>query len=326
MEIANPIYDVVFKYLMEDNKVAKIMLSTLTDLDIIELEFLPQELSHFKDDVDKKLSKRYTVFNLSIYRLDFSARIKEKDGSEKLIIIEVQKSKFTNESMRFRKYLGKQYMNENLFEWAEDHAKNTFKSGIPILPIYFLGESFSEFSNYPVIHITRTVKDRYSNEVLSSKTKFIDALFHEGIIINIPALRKSRRDELEVLLSIFDQDNRAQNHHIMNVKETDFPEKFRPIIRRLQSATQEKEVRDIMIVEDDFLSELQDYENRIVDERKLKDEALRKQKEALRKQEEAQRKQEEAIMFLIELGVSKDNIASKLNIPVSDIDRLIKGK
>ena len=261
----------------------------------------------------------YSIYPFIDYRLDFSARIKEKDGSEKLIIIEVQKSKFTNESMRFRKYLGKQYMNENLFEWAEDHAKNTFKSGIPILPIYFLGESFSEFSNYPVIHITRTVKDRYSNEVLSSKTKFIDALFHEGIIINIPALRKSRRDELEVLLSIFDQDNRAQNHHIMNVKETDFPEKFRPIIRRLQSATQEKEVRDIMIVEDDFLSELQDYENRIVDERKLKDEALRKQVEA-------QRKQEEAIIFLIELGVSKDNIASKLNIPVSDIDRLIKGK
>ncbi|MBK8052614.1 MAG: hypothetical protein IPK35_04845 [Saprospiraceae bacterium] len=81
MEIANPIYDVVFKYLMEDNKVAKIILSTLTDLDIIELEFLPQELSHFKVDDDKKLSKRYTVFNLSIYRLDFSARIKEKDGN-----------------------------------------------------------------------------------------------------------------------------------------------------------------------------------------------------------------------------------------------------
>ncbi|MBK8052613.1 MAG: hypothetical protein IPK35_04840 [Saprospiraceae bacterium] len=86
-------------------------------------------------------------------------------------------------------------------------------------------------------------------------------------------MRKSRRDELEVLLSIFDQDNRAQNHRIMNVKETDFPEKFRPIIRRLQSATQEQEVRDIMIVEDDFLSELQDYENRIVDERKLREEA-----------------------------------------------------
>lgn len=64
MEIANPIYDVVFKYLMEDNKVAKIILSTLTDLDIIELEFLPQELSHFKVDDDKNYQN---VILFSIY-------------------------------------------------------------------------------------------------------------------------------------------------------------------------------------------------------------------------------------------------------------------
>jgi hypothetical protein len=37
MQIANPLYDVVFKYLMEDNKVAIIIMATLTDLDIIEL-------------------------------------------------------------------------------------------------------------------------------------------------------------------------------------------------------------------------------------------------------------------------------------------------
>jgi hypothetical protein len=49
----------------------------------------------------------------------------------------------------------------------------------------------------------------------------------------------------------------------MNVKEMDFPEKFRPIIRRLQAAIQEKEIQDIMTVEDDFLSELNEYENRI---------------------------------------------------------------
>ncbi len=44
MEIANPIYDVVFKYLMEDNKVAKIFLSAITGLEITNLEFIPQEL------------------------------------------------------------------------------------------------------------------------------------------------------------------------------------------------------------------------------------------------------------------------------------------
>ena len=30
MHIANPIYDVVFKYLMEDSKIAKLMISSIT--------------------------------------------------------------------------------------------------------------------------------------------------------------------------------------------------------------------------------------------------------------------------------------------------------
>ncbi len=43
MEIANPIYDVIFKYLMEDNEIASLIISTITNEDIVELEFLPQE-------------------------------------------------------------------------------------------------------------------------------------------------------------------------------------------------------------------------------------------------------------------------------------------
>ncbi|HMQ46878.1 MAG TPA: hypothetical protein PKA00_05255, partial [Saprospiraceae bacterium] len=90
MEIANPIYDVVFKYLLEDNKVAKIFLSAVTGLDIIHLEFLPQELSV---DAEKSKQKRpiTTALTLSVYRLDFSAKIRQADGSEKIILIEIQK-------------------------------------------------------------------------------------------------------------------------------------------------------------------------------------------------------------------------------------------
>jgi hypothetical protein len=37
MLIANPIYDVVFKYLMEDNKIAKLIISKIINDEIIEL-------------------------------------------------------------------------------------------------------------------------------------------------------------------------------------------------------------------------------------------------------------------------------------------------
>ena len=43
MQIANPIYNVVFKYLMEDSKIAKLLISSIIKQDIEILEIRPQE-------------------------------------------------------------------------------------------------------------------------------------------------------------------------------------------------------------------------------------------------------------------------------------------
>lgn len=322
MEIANPIYDVVFKYLMEDNRVAKLFLSAVTELNIVSLDFLPQELIAIKKKSKKSKKNTATALNLSIYRLDFSARIKEDNGNEKVIIIEIQKSKFTHEDMRFRRYLGKQYMNANLFQWVVETSGRQHKSGLPILPIYILGEKVEGFDDIPVIHVDRCIRDRHTGQVLDVHNQFIESLFHQGIIINIPALSQKRRDELEQLLSIFDQSNRQENHHIMNVKESDFPERFRPIIRRLQAAIKEEEIRDIMTVEDDFVAQINEYENRIVEADKEKEEARRQKEEAHRQKEEERRQKEQAIRLLLNMGVSKEAIAQKLNIAIKDITDL----
>ncbi|HMQ46050.1 MAG TPA: hypothetical protein PKA00_01220 [Saprospiraceae bacterium] len=343
MEIANPIYDVVFKYLMEDSRVAKLFLSAVTDLNIVSLEFLPQELIAGNNKSKKNRKSTATALNLSIYRLDFSARILEANGNEKVIIIEIQKSKFTHEDIRFRRYLGKQYMNANLYQWVAEASGRRYKSGLPILPIYILGEQVEGFEDIPVIHVDRCIRDRHTGQVLDVHNQFIESLFHQGIIINVPALNQKRRDELEQLLSIFDQSNRQENHHIMNVKESDFPERFRPIIRRLQAAIQEDEIRDIMTAEDEIIAQLNEYENRIAEADKQKEEALRKEEEALRKEEEALRKEEEAlrkeeealrkeeealrkqteaIRLLLSVGISKEEIAQKLGLDLKDITSL----
>ena len=44
LQIANPIYDVVFKYLMDDNKVAKLLLSAIIGEEILTLEYRPTEI------------------------------------------------------------------------------------------------------------------------------------------------------------------------------------------------------------------------------------------------------------------------------------------
>jgi hypothetical protein len=81
MQIANPIYDVVFKYMMSDNKVAKLFLSEIIDEEIIELAFEPTEM---------QLSLQESI---TVLRMDFKATIKQSDGSQKVIIIEGYHSK-----------------------------------------------------------------------------------------------------------------------------------------------------------------------------------------------------------------------------------------
>jgi len=51
MLIANPIYDVVFKYMMGDLKVAKTFISAIIGEEVEDLDFCPQELvTKYKDD------------------------------------------------------------------------------------------------------------------------------------------------------------------------------------------------------------------------------------------------------------------------------------
>jgi hypothetical protein len=93
MHIANPIYHVVFKYMMDDYKVSKIVLSALLEMEVIELKLMPQEFivstdEENKSDIDKKFKLSFNV-----YRMDFSATVKTKDNTNKLIIIEIQKAK-----------------------------------------------------------------------------------------------------------------------------------------------------------------------------------------------------------------------------------------
>lgn len=359
MLIANPIYDVVFKYLMEDSKVAKLFVGALTGFDILELDFLPQEGSaDFLLDEKKGKKKRKQTLQitteLTIYRIDFSAKIKTEEG-EKLVIIELQKSKLANDVPRFRMYLGRQYMNREFFKWVVGKQERRYKAGIPIYPIFILGEGIEEYLDIPVLLIDNCVRDRHTQEVIDEKGDFIPSLFHKGLVINVPALSDKRRDELEKMLSIFDQDQRDESHHIMNVSELDFPSQYRPIIRRLQTAIQSKELRSKMQVEDEYVREMNENEELIAKIEKEKEEAMRKIKvfevvneileqeknnalqkaenleqeknNALQEKESALQKAENALrssaLLMRELGVPITEIAQKLGVSVQEIEKLI---
>jgi hypothetical protein len=95
MKIINPLYDKAFKYLMENNRLARKVLSVILEEEIDELVVGQQETMIAHD-----------TLQLTLFRLDFKATIRQADGSQKTVLIELQKSKFPSDISRFRRYLG----------------------------------------------------------------------------------------------------------------------------------------------------------------------------------------------------------------------------
>ena len=250
LQIANPIYDVVFKYLMDDNKVAKLLLSAIIGEDIVALEYRPTEM---KSDM--------AVKTVTVYHIDFSAKIRAIDGSEKLVIIEIQKAKLATDIMRFRKYLGAQYSNPDNVQTCNETSA-VYKKAIPIISIYFLGHKLDHIK-VPVIKVQRDYIDLSTGSTIYEKEYFIESLTHDSFIIQIPFLKNNRKTDLLKVLSIFDQSNREEDFHILNVNEIEFPEKYRDIIRRLQQANCNSEIRQQMSVEDIYIEDYRQTERHI---------------------------------------------------------------
>ena len=248
VEIANPIYDVVFKYMMEDNAVAKLLVSSIIGEEVISLESKPQEhTTEIPDVIDDKAS-------LTVYRLDFSAKIKTPEG-HKLIIIEMQKASVPSDIKRFRMYLGGQYSDANNSIKRED-GKRAF---LQIYTIYFLGDDL-KICDTPVLSVFPEIRDVATQQIIEGKNEFIELLNHRCWIVQISCLKQRRRTELELLLSVFDQENRTRDNHILNVNEDDFPKKYRPLIRRLKMAASNQEVKKQMQDEDEVWSYIRDVE------------------------------------------------------------------
>ena len=134
-----------------------------------------------------------------------------------------------------------------------------------------------------------------TGEQLTVKESFIESLTHDSYVIQIPSLMQKRRNDLEKLLSIFDQSTYVDaEHHILNIKEEDYPEKHRSLIRRLQSAILEPEMRKQMEIEDGILGEFEDMQREIMQQRQKTAEAEREAGEARLKIAEVEREAGEA--------------------------------
>lgn len=304
--IANPIYDAVFKYLMEDHKVAKILLSALLKKEIVELEMRRHEYT----------SMEHT--RISLFRIDFSARVRETDGSEHLILIELQKTWLITETLRFRQYLGTQYLNkENIIE--EKNAIGQKRThGLPIVTIYILGHSLGELTE-PVIYVRRRYLD-YDDNILPSPDRFIESLTHDSIIVQIPFLSGRTRNHLERLLSVFDQEFRQpESEHYLEINEEHLEGDVQYLVHRLLKAAAAPNVRRAMEIEDEILSEIEDRDTTIMIKNQEIEQKVQEIEEKAQEIEQKEQMIRSMVRMMLQNGISPEEIARQLSIPIEQI-------
>ena len=273
MIIANPIYDVVFKYLLEDVEIARELLSTILGEEVQSVEVKPQETS------------TETSGDIRILRFDFKAVIKKPNGEISKVLIELQKAKKAFDVMRFRRYLGDNYRKE---DDVLNNKGDLEKRPLPIITIYFLGFPLNSIQS-GVVKINREYRDVVTQEILDIKEDFVELLTHDSYLIQVRKLAKAARNKLERVLHIFSPiyQSTTDKHQLDFQGDTNDP-LVKKMVDRLGRAIASEEIRDLMDVEDEL--------DRIFDrEMKKKDEIIAEKEEMIAEKEEIIAEKEEII-------------------------------
>ena len=299
--IANPIYDSVFKFLMEDERAAKVLLSALLQQEVHDLKMRRNEYTNLSQT------------RISLFRIDFSARIKDAVGREQLVLIELQKTWLMTETLRFRQYLGTQYLDmENISSSGSGAGY-----GLPIISIYILGHKLGDL-NEPVVYVRRRYLDYDNRDIVQGvPDPFIESLTHDSIIVQIPYLQGRARNHLERLLSVFDQECRmATDVHFLQINDEDMDKEGRLLVNRLVMAAASPDVRREMQVEDEILSEIEARDTAIM----MKDKEIKQKSQEIEQQKSILRT---TVRNLSQRGMSVKDIASVLTVSEEMVSALL---
>ena len=323
ISVANPIYDSVFKYLMEDERVARTILSALLKREVVDVEMRKHEYTNGRHD------------NISMFRIDFGAKVRQDDGSVKLVLIELQKTWLETETLRFRQYLGTQYADPaNIIK---DDNSNGY--GLPMIAIYLLGHRVGNIDE-PVLYVNHGYHNYDGQEVTKGvPDPFVESLVHDGIIVQIPLLHGRINNRLVKVLSVFDQTNKdSLNRQVLNIDEEVYGGdiEMKHILHRLFTAACDAKLRQDMNVEDEFFAAIENRDAAIKnrDRRIAEQYAQIEQKDAQLEQKDAQIEQKDAQLeqkdkalvasakAMKVAGMSIEQISAITGLPIGDIEAL----
>ena len=309
--VANPIYDSVFKFLMEDERIAKTVLSALLKKEVVSVEMRRHEHPNVTRD------------NISMFRIDFAARVKEDDGSVQLILIELQKTWLDTETLRFRRYLALQY---NAEENMQKEGQNKGYA-IPMVAVYLLGHRIGEI-NKAVVYVGHKAVDYDGHAVEHcDNDPFINSLIHDSIIVQIPLLHGKINNRLDKVLSVFDQTKRdADNQQIVRLEAVNYEDdsEMMYLLHRLSLATMSAEVRQEMNDEDEYYSVIEARDTQVMrlNEMVSKQYAQINEQNAQINEQAAQIKA--MAQAMIQNGVSIDVVAQTIHKSIEEVKRLLE--
>ena len=313
IHVANPIYDSVFKYIMEDERIAKTILSALLKKEVVHVTVRPHEYSNTTRDT------------LSMFRIDFAATVREKDGDEikdRIVLIELQKTWLNTETLRFRQYLGAQYNNKNNIREADEKG-----FAYPMVAVYLLGHKVGNIKE-PIVYVNHDVFDYNGNVVAEGNAEpFVESLTHNSIIVQIPRLQGNVNNRLEKVLSVFDQTNvEGDTQQVLKIDEDKYADDndMMYVLHKLTAAAANSEMRQDMNVEDEFYKAIEDRDTAIMQ----RDKILKEQIEQISQQSEQISQQSEQLKNMAKAlsasGQSNEQISQMTGMSVAEIAHLLE--
>jgi hypothetical protein len=132
----------------------------------------------------------------------------------------MQKAKHEQDLVRFRTYLGENYMRVDKI----DKKKVT----LPIIAIYVLGFNLPEIKT-PCFRVNRTYEDLLTKKPIDKKSPFVERLTHDGYFVQVQRVHGKPRTKLDALLSLFEQkdfedEDETAKFYTYKYKDPDFQE------------------------------------------------------------------------------------------------------
>jgi hypothetical protein len=342
--ISNPIYDAIFRYLMEDLESASIILSTFLNQKIKHIEPNPTEKTQRRESDDPD-DKRF----MDLFRLDFIATLELADGTEEVVMIEVQKASEDTDYFRFRRYIAKNFQKKrDIGEVSTKDGKvKKLYATMKLIPIFILNFKIETEIKELFIKTKPSKFCVFRDKVLESKTEFIDELTYELWIVQLPYLKyiqesdymgNEYKTKVYTMLKLFDQRFilKDDEHRLQLLKEQ-FPEELDRIIRRLQSATFENpDLEEQMCLEDEYLRVWENKDNQIAAQYLLieeKEKTIEEKEKTIEENQKALQEKDKALeenlkiiysmaKLLKETGVSMMDIHKKTGLSVEEIEKI----